>query len=96
MAPRLALFAALLLLAGPAAAKPRSIADCEAIAAADAYNQCLASFGPMRGQRGATYPGAASEGGRGGGKSAPKARGHGSALSYGRGGRVRMEFTPGR
>lgn len=29
-----------------AAAAPRTIADCEAIQAADAYNRCLASFGP--------------------------------------------------
>jgi hypothetical protein len=28
------------------AAAPRSIADCERIEAADAYNRCLASFGP--------------------------------------------------
>ena len=31
---------------GPALAAPRSIADCEKIEAADAYNKCLASFGP--------------------------------------------------
>ena len=31
---------------GPAVAAPRSIADCEKIEAADAYNKCLASFGP--------------------------------------------------
>ncbi len=29
-----------------AAAGPRTIADCERIEAADAYNRCLASFGP--------------------------------------------------
>ncbi len=89
---------AALLLAGPATAAPRSIADCEAIKEADAYNRCLASFGPMRGQRGKTYPGVASEGRRGKGAGAYRAapRYGGAQLSYGRGGRVRMEFTPGR
>jgi hypothetical protein len=43
-----ALFAAA-LVAAPAVSKaaPRSINDCEAIQAADAYNQCLALFGPV-------------------------------------------------
>jgi hypothetical protein len=38
------------LVAAPAqskAAAPRSIGDCEKIQAADAYNQCLALFGPL-------------------------------------------------
>lgn len=35
------------LTAFSAAAAPRSIADCESIQAADAYNRCLASFGPV-------------------------------------------------
>ncbi|MBY6240994.1 hypothetical protein K3F48_07355 [Methylosinus sp. Sm6] len=39
--------AAATLAAFSAAAGPRSIADCENIQAADAYNQCLASFGPV-------------------------------------------------
>lgn len=30
-----------------ASAAPRSIKDCEKIKAADAYNRCLASFGPV-------------------------------------------------
>ncbi len=33
----------------PAAAKPRSIKNCEKITDDDAYNKCLASFGPKRG-----------------------------------------------
>ncbi len=37
----------LLLIAAPAAAEPKTINDCEAIQAADAYNQCLALFGPV-------------------------------------------------
>lgn len=84
------------LLAGPVGAAPRSIADCEKIQEADAYNRCLASFGPVRGQRGKTYPGVASEGGRGKGAGAYRPAPGGAQLSQGRGGRVRMEFTPGR
>jgi hypothetical protein len=87
------------LLAPPALSAPRSIADCEKIQEADAYNRCLASFGPTRGQHGATYPGVASEGVHGGaGRSAYRAapRYGGAQFSYRRGGRMRMEFTPGR
>jgi hypothetical protein len=88
----------LVALAAPALAAPRSIADCEKIQEADAYNRCLASFGPTRGQHGASYPGVASEGsgkgsGRGAYRSQPR---YGAQTSYGRGGRMRMEFTPGR
>jgi hypothetical protein len=48
---------AIALLAATAAAPsalaaPRSIADCEKIEAALAYNQCLASFGPAAGHGG--------------------------------------------
>jgi hypothetical protein len=89
------------LLSVSAFAAPRSIDDCEAIKDADAYNRCLASFGPTRGERGASYPGVASEGARNGkasGRSAyrPRPRFGGAQLSSGRGGRMRMEFTPGR
>jgi len=85
-------------LAAPALAAPRSIADCEKIQDADAYNRCLAAFGPTRGQHGASYPGVASQGGgkasgRGAYRSQPR---YGAQTSYGRGGRMRMEFTPGR
>ena len=38
--------AVLLLGLAPAAAAPRSISDCESIKEADAYNRCLAEFGP--------------------------------------------------
>ncbi|KAA2235607.1 hypothetical protein [Salinarimonas soli] len=48
------LLAALLILL-PASAfaqgAPRSIADCERIKVDMAYNQCLAEFGPKRGER---------------------------------------------
>ncbi|KAF0125488.1 MAG: hypothetical protein FD148_2250, partial [Methylocystaceae bacterium] len=94
-------FAASLLFATSALAAPRSIDDCEAIKEADSYNRCLASFGPMRGQHGATYPGVAAEGGHSGkaaGHSAARSRwrGGGAHISSGRGGRMRMEFTPRR
>lgn len=36
-----------LLAVTPLLAAPRTIDDCEKIQAADAYNQCLASFGPV-------------------------------------------------
>lgn len=48
---------ALFILACPtlalaqAGAAPRSIADCEKVKGDLAYNQCLASFGPRRGER---------------------------------------------
>jgi hypothetical protein len=35
------------LIAVPLYAAPRSIKDCEKIQAADAYNRCLALFGPV-------------------------------------------------
>jgi hypothetical protein len=91
-----------LLLAAPAAAGPRTINDCETIKEANAYNLCLASFGPVRGQHGVSYPGVASEGDKGSrgtsraARHASASRGHGAGASHMSGGRVRMEFTPGR
>lgn len=41
-------------LACPAQAAPGSINDCEKIEAADAYNQCLAMFGPVAHTHGAS------------------------------------------
>ena len=38
-----------LLFASVALAAPRSIDDCESIKEPDAYNRCLAAFGPVRG-----------------------------------------------
>lgn len=87
------------LPAASAAAAPRSIDDCESIKDANAYNLCLASFGPMRGQRAKTYPGVASEGQKGKGAGARRGGGghsFGGVVSRSRAGRVRMEFTPGR
>jgi hypothetical protein len=47
------------LVAVPALSKaaPRSIDDCEKIQAADAYNQCLALFGPLARRHGAAGDG---------------------------------------
>jgi hypothetical protein len=102
----LAFFA--LFLAAPALAGPRTIDDCEAIKEANAYNLCLASFGPVRGQHGASYPGVATEGEKRSAAGTPAARtgaaprragaalGYRGSFSQSRGGRVRMEFTPRR
>jgi hypothetical protein len=94
------MFRAFLLLtaaffASAALAAPRSIADCEAIQAADAYNHCLASFGPVRGG-GRKYLGAASEPAHG--ASSGHGRRYSSTASFQRShaGRMRMEFTPAR
>jgi hypothetical protein len=46
------LFALLIVSTLPVSAQS-SIDDCEKIQQADAYNKCLAQFGPMRGQRAA-------------------------------------------
>lgn len=108
VALRIIVFVLPLLIALPVAAGPRTIDDCEAIKDANAYNLCLASFGPVRGQHGASYPGMASEGekesgrARGNGTKAVPARraasalGYGARVTHGRSGRMRMEFAPGR
>jgi hypothetical protein len=84
---------------------PRFFRPGEAIKEAEAYNLCLASFGPVRGQHGATYPGVASEGdkadratdhGKGAARRATPTLGHGARLHHGANGRVQMEFSPGR
>ena len=60
--PAIFWIAVALLIAAPAAAEPRSIDDCEKIKEPEAYNLCLASFGPTRSQHNKSYPGVASEG----------------------------------
>jgi hypothetical protein len=68
---RIAGFFALLMLASAPALSQSTIDDCEKIQQADAYNKCLAQFGPMRGQRTARPAGkrygshASKRGGRG-------------------------------
>jgi hypothetical protein len=101
---RLALSIAATMLAAPAVAAPRTIDGCEALKEANAYNLCLASFGPMRGQHGATYPGLASEREKAGGSAVhdkstahnASKLGYGANVRHGANGRMRMEFTPGR
>jgi hypothetical protein len=54
-----AVFVAALIAAPPHSnAAPRGIDDCEKIQAADAYNQCLALFGPLARGHGGTRAGA--------------------------------------
>jgi hypothetical protein len=53
-----AVFAAALIAAPAQSKAPRSIDDCEKIQAADAYNQCLAVFGPVARGHGGTGAGA--------------------------------------
>ncbi len=65
-----------------AAAEPKSIEDCEKIQAADAYNQCLASFGPVAHERGVTADPEGASGGHSSGAAAEASAGisssHGS------------------
>lgn len=71
----------------PAVAEPRSIEDCEKIQAADAYNQCLASFGPVAHEHGvkADPEGAtAGHSGEGDGSIASARGRHGSHHTYAR------------
>ena len=89
-------------------AAPQSIGDCEKIADPDAYNRCLAAFGPAARQQkftdvpnGAAASNAApsvepqvSKGRRGRGHYASR-RGRGYGGSYRRHGRVRMEINVG-
>jgi hypothetical protein len=78
---------ALIVFAWSATATARGIDDCESIKDADAYNRCLADFGPVRG---------AHRGGAYGGKHYGKRHGRGySSVQQGHSGRQRMEFTPG-
>jgi len=88
-------FLALFLAAAAAQAASRSLDDCEAIQAPHAYNECLASFGPMRGVRG-KYTAPASERGPGARRQGRSGAVSGSVVRRGPGGRIRMEFTPGR
>jgi hypothetical protein len=89
-------FLALFLAAAAAQAASRSLDDCEAIQAPHAYNECLASFGPMRGVRGGKYTAPAGKGGPGARRQGRGGAVSGSVVRRGPGGRIRMEFTPGR
>lgn len=87
---------ALLLAAAAAHAAPGSINDCEAIQSPLAYNECLASFGPMRGGGGGKYSAPASQGRQGARRHGRGGAVSGAVVRRGQGGRIRMEFTPGR
>ena len=89
------LFTCLLLLLCPlpAAAQaleaPKSVSDCERIKNDMAYNQCLASFGPKRGERG-------SRGAADGDDDEPvtqRSSGRGKAGRRGRAGREAAAFN---
>jgi hypothetical protein len=68
---------ALGLCAGHLAAAPRTINDCEKIQATDAYNQCLASFGPVAHLRPMKpLPGGSNRGGDSGGDEGDEGGGH--------------------
>jgi hypothetical protein len=93
----------LILLAGlfilkTAEAAPRSIDDCEKIKEAEAYNLCLASFGPVRGQHTKTYPGLASDGAAPASRTQSPISRHGASrrhsVSRGHFGRMRLELKP--
>lgn len=80
----------------PATAAPRSLADCEKLREDDAYNKCLASFGPRRNaprNTGKVYPGNAYEPPRRGARSTgarARPRGvRGMQIYRTKGGRVR-------
>ena len=101
--------AALIGLASVAAAHAQAtIADCETISAADAYNQCLAKFGPPSKAgnlaperpgdvKGSSEEAAAAAGRPKGAEKAMARRGRhgrgGHAVRHGGGGRKRMTFT---
>jgi len=83
-----------------AEAAPRSIDDCEKIKEAEAYNLCLASFGPVRGQHNKTYPGLASDSAASasGMQASPPSSRRGVSgrhnLNRGHFGRMRLELKP--
>lgn len=85
------LLAVTLTAAGTAAAAPRSIADCETVRAADAYNLCLASFGPAPGRRGRSNPDVVRKQ-----EHSRQETGAGVRIEEGRRGRARMVLTPKR
>ncbi|MGE3245054.1 MAG: hypothetical protein AB7F96_16175 [Beijerinckiaceae bacterium] len=96
MSFRLVAVAMLFVAALPGTASARSMADCEKIQDGDAYNRCLASFGPKRSApraSGQAYPYAASGGSRRAvrGKAARRSGGayRGLHIQRLKGGRVR-------
>ncbi len=82
--------AALLLALSPMHAAPRSISDCERIKEADAYNRCLAEFGPaFRGGGPSRPPPREAD-------AAPAATGHAGRPAARRGGRAKPPWLAAR
>jgi hypothetical protein len=97
----LAAIATAFLAAPPAMAKPRSINDCEKIKDGDAYNRCLASFGPKRGasRSGKAYrapKGASRNSGRKYGRTRVRSGSVSGIRIYRSGGRVRTVIPMGK
>jgi hypothetical protein len=94
-----ATFAALALLAavfsGPAQAQARSLADCEKISDWHAYNLCLSSFGPARGQRAAAGRASNPESRVYGRKQGARRSASGIVVQRAGSGRVRASFDVG-
>ncbi|HEY8063715.1 MAG TPA: hypothetical protein VIF40_03190 [Methylosinus sp.] len=90
------------LVTGAAAAEPRNIGDCEQIQAADAYNRCLAAFGPAVGAHSAhsalsfaPQEQTVSHSGKRSGGWADRAWADRGGADPSRRGRLRMMLTPG-
>lgn len=100
MLPALFLAAFVAFAAYAAPANARTVEDCEKIRDWHAYNTCLASFGPRRGQRG--FRGSAAEDPENRGVRSLRQRGAPRAVVPGlsnvqrvKGGRVRATFEVG-
>lgn len=101
--PILALAVGALLSGRAWAAEPRTIADCEKIQAADAYNQCLAKFGPeskvknLEPEKPSDFKSSGAEAAASANPLTYKARAgrgrHGARHQAGGGGRKRASFT---
>ena len=83
--------AALFLAFAPAHAAPGAISDCEKIAEADAYNRCLANFGPA-----ARSGGVSREIPVGADRAPPRCAGRGRVRAARRGGRAKPPWLAAR
>jgi len=90
---RLSLTACIVLVATQSLAAPRRIEECETISAPLAYNECLASFGPTRANRGASRNYAPAEEPRRAARNQSRSL-PGVAVTRKSNGRIHMEFTP--
>ena len=91
-----ATFAALVLMAALSQpAEARSLADCEKISDWHAYNLCLSSFGPARGQRAAAGRASNPESRVYGRKQGARRSASGIVVQRAGSGRVRASFDVG-